>query len=143
MPLANTESRPTLARLLRDAGVTKSCAIQVAGSGSLPTLIWLCAQGYAGVAHLRSLRTRALEDCDVLIISWPCDAFELRRTLHLARRMRPGALLIAPLHPDLRGAGAAVQRLLQDSAFTTEHAPLDGRAAIVVARRQVALKKAA
>jgi len=143
MSLLTHEAPPTLASLLQNAGVTKSAVIHVAGPSALPTLVWLCAQGFAGVAHLRSLRTRALEDCDVLIIGRPCDAFELKRTLHLARRMRPGALLIAPLHSDLRGAGAAVERLLHGSGFIPEHNPLDGRAAIVVARRQLSMKKAA
>lgn len=137
------EAPPTLAGLLHQAGVTKSATIHVAGPGALPTILWLCAQGYAGVAHLRSLRTRALDTCDVLIMSAACDAFELKRTLHLARRLRPGALLIAPLHADLRGAGAAVERLLRDAGFVPEHHPLDGRTALVVARRQANLKKAA
>jgi hypothetical protein len=143
MSFTTHEATPTLAGLLQNAGVTKSAVIHVAGAGALPTLLWLCAQGYAGVAHLRSLRTRALDACDVLIIGRPCDAFELKRTLHLARRLRPGALLVAPLHADLRTAGGAVERLLRDAGFLAEHHPLDGRAALLVARRQADMKKAA
>ncbi len=137
------ENRPSLAAILDGAGVTRSSVIRVAGPGGLPALLWLCAQGFASVGHVRSLRGPALDGCDALIIARPCDAFELKRTLHLARRLRAGAVLVAPLHADLRGAGAAVARLLAEAGFVADGAPQDGRGAVVVARRRGAMKKAA
>lgn len=144
--MAGAVAQPaSLADLLERAGVTRSSIIRLAGSSSLPALLWLCRHGYDQVGCLRAGGGLPHEDePDAILATHTCGELELKLLLPLARQLRPGGVFVFRLRTGPGSSAVALEWLLKQVGLSLERRVDTGRRALVVARRTaITLRKAA
>jgi hypothetical protein len=125
LPAAVVTPAEGVCAFLSGLGVTPSSAIQLAGRGALPSLLWLCRHGFERVAIISGATS---ESADLLLC---LDAGSLLAAD--LRRVRQGGLAI--LRTDRAGCAAALRRPLHDAGFLLERRLQSARRDVYIARR--------
>jgi hypothetical protein len=135
-----------LARILQQAGLTKTSVIRVTGPAGLTASLWLCRHGYQRAAFVHANWVGTMGTVDALVAPHACGDQELADLLQAGACLRDGGVLIAQIPSNhLAQGGVDLAVLLDPLGYRVAHRVSDKGRDVLVARRHTSpgFKKAA
>jgi hypothetical protein len=134
-----------LARVLKQAGLTRDSVVRVTGSAGPAAALWLNRHGYDNAAYVHPNWVAANGAADALLIPQACGAEELVDLLHEGDCVRDGGVLILQaaldrfakgydsLHAVLRPLGYRIEKHITDRGLDIHIARRAGAGRVVAA----------
>jgi hypothetical protein len=126
-----------LARILQQAGLSKTSVIRLTGPAGLTATLWLCRHGYEHAAYVHPNWVGTMGSADALIAPHACGSEELADLLQAGMCLRAGGVLIAQTSPNRTALGDIDLAVLLDPlGYQIEHRVSDKGRDVFIARRR-------